>query len=314
MKKLLLLLLFIPLVFSCSSGSEDDSEPPCSENPNVKTLDTTEITFNSAKIIGTVNPATCEGASSITTQGLVYSTSTLPKVGDVDDIVVEIGGVNISKQLENINLVGNKTKYYVRAFCTTISGTYYGEEKSFTLSDPPIENVNDDSGNSYQGIVIGEQVWINSNYKGSPTNNFRSEKYGYVYPNNSNGNIPGYKLPSVEDYRKLLGYVVGKDYKNLNQEDYILARKRLYSTESSIGNNDEKGNNLSGFNAKPGTYLYKYGDGTGRTTWNDNTYNWWTSSTVGNNYTVVNYNFNLSGQNPIGGGGDYFFQIRLIKE
>ena len=102
MKKLLYPIFFIALL-GCS-----DSEPPCEQFPTLTTEDISDFTDVSATIFGTITPPTCEGT--ITSQGFVYSKTTLPKTGDY---VVEKTGTNISTTITGLE---QNTTYYIRSF------------------------------------------------------------------------------------------------------------------------------------------------------------------------------------------------------
>ena len=77
MKNLILLFSLITL-FSCST------EEPCEPFPILAIDDATDLTDVSANISGSIILPTCEGT--VTSQGFVYSKTTLPKI---DDLVIE---------------------------------------------------------------------------------------------------------------------------------------------------------------------------------------------------------------------------------
>lgn len=121
MKKLNILLLLILIGCSDNSGS---SEADCTTNPTLKTEEATEITDTTAKLKGSITAPTCE--STVTSQGFVYAMATLPKI---DDNVAEVNGQNVSATI--IDLEPNTT-YYYRTFFTNPTGTYYGNENTFS--------------------------------------------------------------------------------------------------------------------------------------------------------------------------------------
>ena len=119
MKKILALLVFT-LIYSCSNNDS------CEEFPTLETNEITSFTDNSAIISGIINPPTCE--DTVTSQGFVYSQTTLPKT---DDFVVEKTGVNITASLNNLE---QNTTYFIRTFFENPSGVYYGNQIDFKTS------------------------------------------------------------------------------------------------------------------------------------------------------------------------------------
>ena len=131
MKKLILLLL-IPLVFTCSSDSSDgdsDNNNPCPNQPQLTTLEVSNIIYDentdlvSATFSGEIQNiqlgANCE-TFSITNQGFVYSTNI--QLTTIDN-VVNANGENASA---NVFDLMPETTYYVRTYLTTTLGTFYG--------------------------------------------------------------------------------------------------------------------------------------------------------------------------------------------
>ena len=119
MKKLLYLFAFV-LFYSCSS------DEPCEPFPILATDDATDLTDVSATIFGSITPPTCE--DTVTSQGFVYSKTTLPKT---DDLVIEKTGANISATVTNLE---QNTTYYIRTFFENPTGVYYGNQVIFTTA------------------------------------------------------------------------------------------------------------------------------------------------------------------------------------
>lgn len=121
MKKinLIAIITFILLLSNCSEKNDFD----CNTNPTLTTNQVMEISENSAKFSAEIIPPTCE--NTVTSQGFVYSKTTLPKI---DDFVVEVNGNKIVSQIENLE---ENTTYYVRAFFTNPVGQFYGNEVEF---------------------------------------------------------------------------------------------------------------------------------------------------------------------------------------
>ena len=130
----LIALISISL-FSCEKD-EDTPLPanntpqttPCSTTPSLTTFATTNITENSAFLSGIIIAPTCPSDSSVSSQGFVWSTNPLPEVSD-NRIVVSGDSVQ-----NNLNGLAAETSYFVRTFLTNPSGTFYGNEVSFTTS------------------------------------------------------------------------------------------------------------------------------------------------------------------------------------
>jgi len=155
MKKLIL-LLFIPLFFTCSSDSSDDSSP-CPNQPQLTTNEVSDISVDSVtdlanatfsgEILNIQLGNNCE-IFSFTNQGFVYSTSIQPTI---EDNVVNANGESVTVSVDGLPV---ETTYYVRTFITNVLGTFYGNEVSFTtpLSTNPIYL--DDN-----GITIKAKEW-----------------------------------------------------------------------------------------------------------------------------------------------------------
>ena len=113
-----------------------DNEIPCEPFPILAIDDATDFTDISALISGSVIPPTCEGT--VTSQGFVYSKTTLPKI---DDFVIEKVGTNISTTISNLE---QNTSYYVRTFFENPSGVYYSSQVNFkTLVGDANVNISD---------------------------------------------------------------------------------------------------------------------------------------------------------------------------
>jgi len=160
MKKLIL-LLFIPIVFTCSSDSSDgdsDNNNPCPNQPQLTTLEVSNIIYDentdlvSATFSGEIQNiqlgANCE-TFSITNQGFAYSTNIQPTTSDN---VVNANGENASA---NVSDLIPETTYYVRAYLTNTLGTFYGNEVSFTTPADPNNPLYLDT----NGVTIKAKEW-----------------------------------------------------------------------------------------------------------------------------------------------------------
>ena len=111
MKKLIL-LLFIPLVFTCSDYSGDD----CNPIPDLETFDASSITENSAILNGSIYTPDC--VESVTSQGFVYSTESFPVYENTPNLDWTISG-NITGSWErstnasspNLSPIDNDNNY-----------------------------------------------------------------------------------------------------------------------------------------------------------------------------------------------------------
>ena len=139
-KQWLAFLTMCFLVFACSGGDggSDDSNNPCPNQPQLTTLEVSNISIDestdlaSATFSGEIQNiqlgANCE-TFSITNQGFVYSTNIQPTTSDN---VVNANGENASA---NVSDLMPETTYYVRAYLTNTLGTFYGNEVSFTTPE-----------------------------------------------------------------------------------------------------------------------------------------------------------------------------------
>ena len=129
-------------MFGCSDDSSDANAPdPCPSQPTLQTNPVTQIengdgtddmvsvTLN-GEIINNPIGANCETLS-ITSQGFVWATNTLPTI---EDESVSVSGTNINASISNLN---NENVYYVRTYLTNTLGTFYGNEVSFETPESP---------------------------------------------------------------------------------------------------------------------------------------------------------------------------------
>jgi uncharacterized protein (TIGR02145 family) len=150
MKKVLL-LSFIPFLFSCSS---DDAE----NNPTLPVLTTTNtgnITLTTATSGGNI---TADGGADITARGVVWNTSSNPTISLVTKTT---DGTGIGSFTSNLTNLTPNTTYYVRAYATNSVGTVYGNEVTFTtsaiqlpvLTTSAISNITENSASSGGNIT-----------------------------------------------------------------------------------------------------------------------------------------------------------------
>ena len=106
---------------------------------SINTSDVTNITYNSATCGGNI---TSDGGAPITARGVCWSaTNNYPTIED--SFTVDGSGIgSFTSEITGLS-VGND--YWVRAYATNVSGTYYGSRKYFSTG----------IGVSYQGGIIG---------------------------------------------------------------------------------------------------------------------------------------------------------------
>lgn len=111
--------------------------------PEVTTKPITSITKNSASSGGIVVK---QGASSVTTKGICWSTAPNPTLSN-QFLAQGTGGNDFTT---NLNGLQPNTVYYVRAFAQNAKGTGYGNEESFkTLADGSITITSPNGGETY---------------------------------------------------------------------------------------------------------------------------------------------------------------------
>ena len=124
--------------------------------PLVTTFLVGDVTDNSANTGGEVLE---DHGLAVVERGVCWSTTPGPEITDMKTI--NGGGLGIFYSA--ITTLNPDTKYYLRAYAITSSGTGYGEELVFTTKTGEI--VYDYDGNMYQVIRIGSQEWLTSNMK-----------------------------------------------------------------------------------------------------------------------------------------------------
>lgn len=213
------------------------------------------------------------GGITMSSRGVVWSTDPNPTVAlstkTNDGNVKGVFTSNMSSLLPD-------TTYYVRAYSTYNTGTYYGDEISFTTATIFFagNGLTDICGNSYQSIVIGNQEWMKKNldvckYRNGdiipqvqdPTEweNLTTGAWCYYNNDSANGSVYGklYNWYAVNDSRGLapLGWHVPsiEEWTVLNNILVDGPGGKLKETGTSHWNSPNTGaNNKSGFTALPG--------------------------------------------------------------
>ncbi|WKK77324.1 fibrobacter succinogenes major paralogous domain-containing protein [Marivirga salinae] len=143
--QLITLLVFIALL--CGSCDDKSEEAAPEGSPEIVTTPVSKITHNSAQSGGTI---TDTGLSDVTERGVVWSTSSDPKINENEGMTTnDFRDGDFTSILSEL---ASETKYFVRAYATNDEGTAYGEEEAFTTSVQ-----------SFETVTIGDQVWMLKN-------------------------------------------------------------------------------------------------------------------------------------------------------
>ena len=124
--------------------------------PTVQTNEVTDVTYNSAKVGGTI---AANGGKEIKECGIVYSTNQNPTTADSKIT----NGSGLGEFMCNLTDLQDATIYYVRAYAINEKGTAYGEEVSFTTKAKTIATIITKSATnvSYTSAAVGGNVTDN---------------------------------------------------------------------------------------------------------------------------------------------------------
>lgn len=129
--------------------------------PTVSTSAITAIKGFSATSGGTV---TADGQSSVTDRGVVWSTAQQPTTADNK----LASGTGTGEFVSAISNLSPKTTYYVRAYAINSVGTAYGNQVSFTTTDPTPVLVSTNNCSSLTGFTTSYVYWTGSSYANAP--------------------------------------------------------------------------------------------------------------------------------------------------
>lgn len=155
MKKLIILILGITLVYSCSNQNN--------ENFSIPILTTKEVT-SAGRISAAWSGGTIlnDGGTSIISSGVVWSTSTNPTI-DLSTKTLD-GTATGDYQSFIVNGLMPNTMYYFRAYATNIAGTAYGNELTYSANlNIAGSDIIDIDGNVYQTIKNWDKTWTKKN-------------------------------------------------------------------------------------------------------------------------------------------------------
>lgn len=112
--------------------------------------------LNSIKVKGNIIELSDDSHSEY---GFCYSTNPSPTVNDNK---VTVNNLQVGEFVSEIFGLNSDTKYYIRAFCKEGGSYIYGEvaeAKTCVVTLTDVEN------NTYNGVKIGDQVWMQENLK-----------------------------------------------------------------------------------------------------------------------------------------------------
>ena len=146
--------LFIYSFFSCKKEDTSTPQNAFPGLPLVTTKDAVSITQNTAISGGSISS---DGGFPVKSRGVYWSTSpvTPSALGTKTS-----NGTGMGSFSSSISKLIPDQVYYVRAYATNSTGTAYGNQISFRTAKP-----SDLDGNTYNVIVIGQQVWMKENLK-----------------------------------------------------------------------------------------------------------------------------------------------------
>lgn len=240
--------------------------------PEIITTDITEITFNTVVSGGNI---TDEKGESVIARGVCWGYNMNPTIENSKTI----DGTGSGSFISNLTSLTGNTPYYLRAYATNRVGTGYGNEIVFTLwINRPGPKVNDIDGNTYNSVIIGNQVWMAKNLKTTRYNDGSSiqlisngTEWGslstpaYSWYNNSASNYgstygalynwfavntgklcpAGWHVPTFDEGKQLFDYLGGK----------AQAGGNIKITGTTYWQSPNEGaSNKSGFSALPAGY------------------------------------------------------------
>ena len=114
-------------------------------NPSLPTVTTTTVTAVTGGTASSGGNVTNDGGAAVSVRGVCWNTSPSPTITNSKTI----DGSNTGSFSSIVNALNISTTYYLRAYATSIAGTAYGNEISFTTTATL------SVGNFYQGGIIG---------------------------------------------------------------------------------------------------------------------------------------------------------------
>ena len=134
------------------------------------TLTTTDISALTSSSVTTGGNITSSGELAITAKGVVWNTSNNPTI-ILSTKTNDAGTTSFTSSITGLNA---DTKYYIRAYATNQSGTYYGNEISFTTR----------TASSFATVTSANgRIWMDRNLGASrvATSSSDTSAYGDLY-------------------------------------------------------------------------------------------------------------------------------------
>lgn len=298
-----------------SSGTSYGSEISFTTNsivlPVLSTTAITDITFNSAASGGSI---TNDGGGTITTRGIVWSTSQNPTIALATKTTNGAGIGNFSSTLANLN---PETTYYIKAYAANSAGTAYGNEIEFKTLPTVKSGVGiefDADGNIYQTVEINGQIWLTENLKTtkycngddipnvnfSQWDNLTSGAWTY-YENSSENN---------DTYGKLYNWEVASSNKNACPCGWRVATREDWTALTNFLGIQTAGNEIKSVgDIENGTGLWhtSINPGTNSTGFNATPAGW--GDPASSNFAFKNYKTAYWCSNPVSGNSAEIMQL-----
>ena len=161
--KYILSSIFLVLIFTTGCDKDDRLQLP-----TLTTLPATDINSNSTTSGGYI---TDDGGASVTSRGIVWSSSDNPTIDNNDGMTTDSEGAG--RYYSNLTGLDEETTYYVRAYAINSLGEAYGNKVSFTTLELTATGraVTDIDGNQYSTIIVNEKEWMAENLRVTRYNN-----------------------------------------------------------------------------------------------------------------------------------------------
>ena len=177
-----------------------------SGDPNVKTLDATNVMQNTATLNGEIVFA---GDPAFTERGFVYSKSfSNPSIEDPESSTTrKVVSGTFTLFSANIDNLTNNVTYHVRAYATNANGTVYGESVEFKTADP--------NANIISIPTLGLMIQKYDISSGANWNTAKS-----LCENSTVGGYTDWRLPTKGELQSLYSYAVSVNW-NTNSIGYF---------------------------------------------------------------------------------------------